>query len=96
MNEKPNYIKWIRDKAGQDLIFLNFAGGLVCNERNEILLQRRGYSSSWGLPGGAVELGESATSSREASFRRQRNVGITILSKRQASPSILQAAPRCC
>lgn len=66
MNEKPDYIKWIRDKAGQDLIFLNFAGGIVCNERNEILLQRRGDSNSWGLPGGAVELGESA---EEAAIR---------------------------
>ncbi|WNS40728.1 NUDIX hydrolase [Paenibacillus sp. MMS20-IR301] len=60
MTEKPNYIKWIRSKVSHDLIFLNFAGGIVCNERNEVLLQRRGDSNAWGFPGGAMELGESA------------------------------------
>lgn len=44
---------------GQDLIFLNFAGGIVYNDLNEILLQKRGDRNMWGLPGGAMELGES-------------------------------------
>ncbi|AIQ45760.1 NTP pyrophosphohydrolase [Paenibacillus sp. FSL R7-0273] len=60
MTEATNYIKWIRSKVGHDLIFLNFAGGIICNERNEVLLQRRGDSDQWGFPGGAMELGESA------------------------------------
>lgn len=60
MTEKPNYIHWIREIVGQDFIFLNFAGGIVYNERNEILLQKRGDSNAWGFPGGAMELGESA------------------------------------
>lgn len=57
MAEKPNYIQWIMGKVGHELIFLNFAGGIVCNERNEVLLQRRGDNNAWGFPGGAMELG---------------------------------------
>lgn len=60
MTAETNYIQWIRSKVGHDFIFLNFAGGIVCNERNEVLLQRRGDSDEWGFPGGAMELGESA------------------------------------
>ena len=59
MTENQDYISYIREKVGRDLIFLNFAGGIVYNERNEILLQKRGDRNEWGFPGGAVELGES-------------------------------------
>lgn len=59
MSTKKDYIRYIREKVGHDLIFLNFSGGIVCNERNEILLQKRGDSNEWGFPGGAMELGES-------------------------------------
>lgn len=54
-----DYIRYIREKVGHDLIILNFAGGIIYNERNEILLQKRGDRNEWGLPGGAMELGES-------------------------------------
>ncbi len=42
MTTNKDYIRYIRGKVGHDLIFLNFAGGIVYNERNEILLQKRG------------------------------------------------------
>ncbi|WP_028562857.1 NUDIX hydrolase [Paenibacillus pinihumi] len=60
MTNRPNYIAWIRERVGHELIFLNFAGGIICNEDEEVLLQRRGDSGAWGFPGGAMELGESA------------------------------------
>jgi ADP-ribose pyrophosphatase YjhB (NUDIX family) len=59
MGTKKDYIRYIRERVGHDLIFLNFSGCIVCNERNEILLQKRGDSNEWGFPGGAMELGES-------------------------------------
>ncbi|MFF2240090.1 NTP pyrophosphohydrolase, partial [Bacillus thuringiensis] len=52
MTTNKDYIRYIRGKVGQDLIILNFAGGIVYNERNEILLQKRGDRNEWGLPGG--------------------------------------------
>jgi mutator protein MutT len=55
-----NYIKWIRDQVGHQPIILNFAAAFILNEQGEILLQERGDGSGWSLPGGAIELGESA------------------------------------
>lgn len=55
-----DYIKWIREKIGHEKIFLNFATACIVNENNEVLLQKRGDCNKWGLPGGALELGESA------------------------------------
>jgi 8-oxo-dGTP pyrophosphatase MutT (NUDIX family) len=55
-----NYIQWIRERVGHEPIFLNFAAAFILNERGEVLLQKRGDMHAWGLPGGALELGESA------------------------------------
>ena len=58
----PNYIKWIREKVGHDPIILNAAVALVLNEHNQVLLLRRADRTEevWGLPGGMMEVGESA------------------------------------
>lgn len=45
---------------GHEPILLNFAGAIIADERGRVLLQRRGDRDMWGLPGGALELGESA------------------------------------
>ncbi len=62
----PDYIKFIRSKVGHDEIILNFAGGVVINDRGQILLHQRPDTNLWSLPGGAIELGESA---QEAAIR---------------------------
>ena len=59
MENKQNYIKWIRSKVGHEKIILIFAGGCIFNEKGEVLLQRRGDTNKWGFPGGAIELGET-------------------------------------
>lgn len=61
-----NYIQWIRERVGHEQIFLNFAAAFILNEKGELLLQKRGDKHAWGLPGGAIELGESA---EEATLR---------------------------
>lgn len=61
-----DYIRMIREKVGHECIFLNFAGGVVLNDQNQVLLQRRSDKNAWGFPGGALELGESAA---EAALR---------------------------
>jgi hypothetical protein len=35
-----DYIRWIRERVGQERVFLNFAGGCVENDCGEILLQK--------------------------------------------------------
>lgn len=54
-----DYIRWIRSYVGNQEIVLNFSGGIVTNQNNEILLQLRSDKKLWGLPGGAIEKGES-------------------------------------
>lgn len=66
---KMNYIKYLRDKVGHDAINLTGVNVLIINDKNEILLQKRGtYPFKWGLIGGITELGESLeeTAIREA------------------------------
>ena len=59
MDNKHDYVKWIRSKVGHEKIILTFAGGCVFNEKGEVLLQRRADSNKWGFPGGAIEIGET-------------------------------------
>jgi len=35
------------------------AGAVIINEKNEVLLQRRGDDNTWCIPGGGIEVGES-------------------------------------
>jgi ADP-ribose pyrophosphatase YjhB (NUDIX family) len=55
-----NYIQWIRERVGHEPIFLNFAAAFIRDKAGRLLLQKRGDKDAWGLPGGALELGESA------------------------------------
>jgi ADP-ribose pyrophosphatase YjhB (NUDIX family) len=52
------YFQFIRQYIGQAEYIMPAAAGFVQNEAGQILLQRRGDTGRWGLPGGAVELGE--------------------------------------
>lgn len=59
MDNKQDYIKWLRSKVGHEMIILTFAGGCIFNDKGEVLLQKRADSNKWGFPGGAVEIGET-------------------------------------
>lgn len=64
-----DYVKYLRDKIGHDVVNLTGVNVLIINENNEILLQKRGtYPFKWGLIGGITELGEALedTAVREA------------------------------
>lgn len=54
-----DYIKWLRSRVGHQTVQLNFAAACVL-DGDGVLLQRRGDDGTWGFPGGAIELGESA------------------------------------
>lgn len=56
---KKNYVRWLREKVGNEEILLNFSVAIILKSSGEILLQKRTENSKWGLPGGVVELGES-------------------------------------
>jgi ADP-ribose pyrophosphatase YjhB (NUDIX family) len=55
-----DYIEYIRERVGNDVINLTGVNVIILNEKKEILLQKRAtYPYKWGLIGGITELGES-------------------------------------
>ena len=70
-----NYIQSIRKKVGKDKIILNFTCGIL-SQSGKILLQKRADKGTWGLPGGAIELGESSVEALVREFYEE--TGITV------------------
>lgn len=44
---EQDYIKNLRKKVGHEPLILNFAGGVLVNDQDEILLQKRSDFKSW-------------------------------------------------
>lgn len=53
------YVMDLRKQIGTAPIIMVGACVLILNEKTQLLLQHRKDNQSWGLPGGAMELGES-------------------------------------
>ena len=75
-----DYISYIRSKVGQEKVILNFAGGILANEEEKILLQLRGDKKTWAIPGGAMELGESTLDTAKREFLEE--TGIQVVARR--------------
>ncbi len=60
-----DYIKEIRGLIGNRPLILVGSTIIVMNEKKEILFQRRSDTKEWGLPGGAMEMGESLEQTAE-------------------------------
>jgi len=74
-----NYIKWIREKVGNERIILNFAGACITNDKGELLLQKRsGNDNIWGLPGGALEIGESIEEAAKREVKEETGLNIEV------------------
>ncbi|WP_125583491.1 NUDIX hydrolase [Levilactobacillus cerevisiae] len=72
----PDYIQAIRAQVGHKPIILTFAGGILVDSKGRVLLQKRSDFNRWGLPGGALELGESASAACIREFREE--TGLTV------------------
>ena len=53
------YVKDLRKYVGHNPILTAGSVLLVYNKKNQVLMQHRTDFNAWGLPGGAMELGES-------------------------------------
>lgn len=54
-----DYIHDLRKKTGHMPLILNAVAGVVLNDDNQVLLQKRTDSNNWSLPGGYMEYGET-------------------------------------
>lgn len=70
-----DYIQNIRKKVGKDKIILNFTCGIL-NQSGKILLQKRADKGTWGLSGGAIELGESALEALVREFYEETGIEV--------------------
>lgn len=73
-----NYINWIRQKIGHEMVILTFSGGILTNDKSEILMQKRSDKNAWGLPGGTIELGESAADTLRREFKEETGLNVKV------------------
>lgn len=90
---EKDYIKNLRQRVGHEPLILNFAGGILVNEKNEILLQKRSDFNSWGLPGGAMEFGESAEEACAREFLEETGLKVKVKSLLGVSTNFVQHYP---
>lgn len=62
-----DYINRLREYVGNQPLIMVGSTVLVLDTKNRLLLMKRSDNGKWGLPGGAMELGEST----EATARRE-------------------------
>ena len=54
-----NYIKALRKHVGNQPLIMVGSTVFVFNEKNQLLMMKRLDNNDWGVPGGAMELGET-------------------------------------
>jgi ADP-ribose pyrophosphatase YjhB (NUDIX family) len=57
------YIRWIRSKVGHDRVLIPATAVVILNSEEQVLLHLRDDSNTWGLPGGLMDIGETALES---------------------------------
>ena len=55
-----NYINKLRTYVGNQPLIMVGSAVLVLNDKNQLLMMKRADNNNWGIPGGAMELGETA------------------------------------
>lgn len=69
-----SYIRELRKLVGHAPILMPTACVLVINEKNEILLEHRRDSDSWGYPGGCMELFEEVEETARREVREETGI----------------------
>jgi len=89
----PDYIQELRKKVGNNPIILTFAGGILVDHRQRILLQKRSDFNRWGLPGGALEFGESAQEACVREFKEETGLDVAVVGLLGVSSNQIQRYP---
>ncbi len=73
-----SYAAVIRSLVGHRCIFVPGVRALVIDDQGRVLLQHRSDTGCWGLPGGSVELGETALDALKREVLEE--TGLTVVS----------------
>jgi mutator protein MutT len=84
-----DYIREMRELIGTRRLLVVGAVALIVNEADEILLVRRTDMPYWGLPAGALELGETISEALEREVREETSLEVI-----EAEPMGLYSGPR--
>jgi len=84
-----SYLQEIRKKIGSHKIFVPGVRAIIVNYTGDILLQRRRDNDLWGLPGGSVEIDETAIEALKREVREETALQVT-----EAEPMALYCGPR--
>ena len=84
-----SYTEGMREVIGPRRLFVPGVRAVIVNDREELLLQRRTDTALWGLPGGAVELDETALEDLRREVAEE-----TALVVIEAEPMALYSGPK--
>jgi ADP-ribose pyrophosphatase YjhB (NUDIX family) len=83
-----NYAMEIRRLVGSRRVFVPGVRAIIVNSNEEILLQHRRDNALWGLPGGSVELDETALEALRREIREETSLEVI-----EAEPMGLYCGP---
>lgn len=86
---KMSYLQEIRKEIGSRRVFVPGVRAIIVNDAGDILLQCRRDNALWGLPGGSVEIDETAIEALKREVREE-----TALKVIEAEPMALYCGPR--
>lgn len=75
-----SYIKKVRKNVGHDELILNYAGCIIFDDRNRLLLQKRFDCEKWGFLGGMVEFGESVEETAIREVKEESGLDVKVIS----------------
>lgn len=75
-----DYIRKIRKNVGHDRLILNYAGCIIRDDKNRLLLQKRSDCEKWGFLGGMVEAGESVGEAAVREVKEESGLDVEIVS----------------
>jgi len=70
------YLSNLRSRLGSQCIILPGVRAIILNRHNAVLLQRRLDMDCWGLPGGSLELGETALEALKREVKEETGLDI--------------------